>query len=84
MENNKKVKYLPYTNAEEFLKSQKEHGPGIIILGTISVPTRIKESKIKIRGTWVSYFVLLDDPFHKWQDGTICGVIDINKSNIYK
>ena len=47
MENNKKVKYLPYTNAEEFLKSQKEHGPGIIILGTISVPTRIKESKNK-------------------------------------
>lgn len=51
MENNKKVKYRPYANAEEFLKAQKEHGPGIIILGTISVPTRIKESKIKIRGT---------------------------------
>lgn len=26
MENNKKVKYRPYANAEEFLKAQKEHG----------------------------------------------------------
>lgn len=74
----KKVKYRPYNSIEEFLKAQKEHGPGIIILSTLFVPTSIKESKIKIRGTWVSYFILLDDRFHKWQDGTICGVLEKN------
>lgn len=69
-------KYRPYANAKEFLKAQKEHGPNIIILGAYYIPTCIKESRIRIRGTWVDYSVLSDKLFHKWQDGTPCGIVE--------
>lgn len=74
-------KYRPYTNAEEFLKAQKEHGPYLkgqvaILKGEYHIPQSIQH--YGVAWTWTNWpsarstYVELFDAF-TWQDGTPCG-----------
>ena len=68
-------KYIPYANAKEFLKAQKEHGPHILYdkFG-YNIITQIEQDSIWINPNQlhqkISFSNLIN---YKWQDGTPCG-----------
>lgn len=72
-------KYRPYTNAEEFLIAQKEHGCYIKEKRNnfYTIPWNICDKGVDIiinSSKSISFGYLLAD--YTWQDGTPCGVME--------
>jgi len=65
-------KYVPYENAEEFLRAQKKHGLYVILGGVYKLASFVTDDSIMFSDLQTIDFDYLLDKF-KWQDGTPCG-----------
>lgn len=75
-----KPELRPYTNAEEFLQAQKEHGPYLKACGQYHNVTLIDDKCVVTcsvsRNIAIGYDELLK--YYNWQDGTSCGILEKN------
>ena len=71
-------KYRPYTNAEEFLKAMKRHGPLIKNTYQYMSVLNIYWNNINLYGKCVVSinFQHLYADGYTWQDGTPCGILE--------
>lgn len=74
-------KYIPFNNAEEFIKALQEHGNFIKKSAEYFSPIYICNNGIKIRFRNYDYDITFNDLFDKdwiFVDGTLCGKIKNN------